>query len=105
MSFDIMNGENVKFDRKFPIRSNHFEVEGKTCKEFVILYLSERYDDAYYFLEENFSFLFENRKQPVNVNWYHETARKIMMLVAKDPYRLRYYFLYEGDAKKKKKSK
>lgn len=76
----------------------HFVVDAWRVKSLVILYLCGDYKGAFGFFEDNFNFLFENIKRPICNEWYHDKIRRILKMVADNPYNINYIF-----AKKKEK--
>ena len=71
---------------------NCYIVNSVHVRQLVVFYLCRKYRDAFEYLEEYFSFLFEDKKQPICTEWYHDTIRKIIKMVADRPYDEKYIF-------------
>ena len=74
------------------------EVDSAKVIQLVTLYLRRKYKEAFACLKKNFSFLFENeneneKKQPICTEWYHDTIRKVIKIVADRPYDEKYIFV------------
>ena len=80
---------------------NFYEVDSAKVTQLAILYLQRKYTEAFACLEKNFSFLFENeKKQSICTEWYHDTIRRIIKIVADRPHELKYVFAKSYDYKK-----